>query len=214
MEGHDRDIIENINKDYGKKDTLYVLGDFAYKNHVKYIHAIKPKIIFIKGNHDKASQEVYRLFAEVHDFGCDKFIATKEQLPNGKFKKESVTLCHYALRAWNRSCHGSICLYGHSHGRMPEFDNWVSFGVGLDIWGYTPVNFDVVMEKVRMIRQRIKELELNPGDGESRPIGVYDKDPDQRMLDVRAKNKQIVVSMGLPIDEKMWPTVLYPDQVA
>lgn len=206
IQKHDADIISNINSVLDKKDTLYILGDFAYKNHARYINMINPKIVFIKGNHDKASREVYKLFKEMHDFGCDKEMTTGEVDSNGKYKRINITLCHYAMRSWNKSCYDSVCLYGHSHGRMPEFDNWLSFDVGVDVWGYSPLLFDVMLQKVKLIKGKASQH----GDGEDKPIGTFNESPDQRMIDTRLKNRKIVESMGIPTQNEMWPTALTP----
>jgi calcineurin-like phosphoesterase family protein len=45
---------------------------------------------------------------------------------------QSIVLCHYALRVWNRSNRGSWHLYGHSHGRPPEVRHSLSMDVGVD----------------------------------------------------------------------------------
>ena len=47
-------------------------------------------------------------------------------------------------------------------------------------------------------------------DGENRAEGQYDKNPEQRVLDTRMKNKEIFRKMGYPIDEVMWPNALPP----
>ena len=39
---------------------------------------------------------------------------------------------------------------------------------------------------------------------------MYDKNPEQRVLDIRAENKAIMKKMGYPIDEAMWPDKLPP----
>lgn len=205
IKAHDQDIIANINNLYSKKDTLYILGDFAYQNHARYINMIKPKLVLIKGNHDKASQNVYKLFSEVHEMGCRKIFSD-----NGK--KTDVTLCHYGMKTWASSCHGSMSLYGHSHGRLPEFDNMFSFDVGVDVWGYAPVPWDAIVEKMKRIQDKIDAAGGRFVDGEFKASGIYDKDPNQRMLDIRAYNKEIMRYLGYDIDERMWPTELISEE--
>lgn len=36
--------------------------------------------------------------------------------------KHRIVMSHYAMRVWNKSHHGSIMLYGHSHGTLPIYE--------------------------------------------------------------------------------------------
>lgn len=187
-------MIENWNKIVKKGDTVYILGDFAFKDHNHYLMALNARKILILGNHDRASQVVYKNFTEVHEFGCRK-----------KIEGYDITLCHYALRSWASSCHGSLALYGHSHHRMPEFNNMLSFDIGVDGFGYAPVPWDVVLEKMTQKINWAKENAKKIVDGESRADGQYDVDPEKRVIESRRRNKDIVRKMGYPINEAMWP---------
>jgi calcineurin-like phosphoesterase family protein len=57
---------------------------------------------------------------------------------------QDITLCHYALRVFNKSHHGSWHLYGHSHGTLPDDPNSLSFDVGVDCHNYFPISLDQV----------------------------------------------------------------------
>jgi len=86
--------------------------------------------------------------------------------------------------------------------------NMFSFDVGIDVWGYAPVPWDAIVEKKKRIHDKIDAVGGRFVDGEFKASGVYDKDPDQRMLDTRSKNKEIMQHLGYDIDERMWPTEL------
>jgi calcineurin-like phosphoesterase family protein len=194
LKAHDEALRDNWNAIVPKKSTVAIVGDFAFHNHAQHLQGLNGSKIMILGTHDKMSQDVLRLFKEVHEMGCVKNI-----------NKQLVTICHYAMRSWHGSFHGSWQLYGHSHGRMPEFDNMFSFDIGVDIWGYQPVPWEVVVKKMDIIKSKIQELKLRVVDGERKAFGEYDKDPDQRVIDTRKKNKAIMQAMGIPINETMWP---------
>ena len=81
----------------------------------------------------------------------------------------------------------------------------LSFDVGIDGWGYSPVPWNVIIRKKQIIERRIQELKLQAVDGEGRFSGEYSSDPDQRVIDTRKKNKAIMQAMGIPINEIMWP---------
>lgn len=193
IEKHDSDLIEHWNDIVGKNDTVYIIGDYAFKNHNYYLNALNGKKIIILGSHDKMSQMSRQNFTEVHDFGCVR-----------KIKDLKITMCHYALKSWAGSFHGwpFINLYGHSHGRMPEFDNMLSFDVGVDIWDYRPIPIEVVIKKVDLIRENVEKLV----DGETKAIGTYNKDYEQRMVDLRIKNFEILRSVGVDVKYPFFET--------
>lgn len=183
MDRMNEEMIEFWNKRVSKGDLTYVVGDFAYRRHAHFLQALKGKKILIIGNHDKMSQQVYSLFTRVYDFGCRR-----------KVNKQDVTFCHYAMLSWPSSVHGSWCLYGHSHGRMPEWDNRLTFDVGVDVWGYAPIPWPVIVEKMKR-----KMAARECGDGEKRPIGNYSDNPKQRVIDTRVRNLALLDEMGIEV---------------
>lgn len=133
IDEHDRAIISNWNNIVNKDDTVIICGDFAFKNHNHYITALKGKKILILGNHDKMSQDCLKNFTAVYP-----------GLYRTRIENQDVTFCHYAMQTWASSCHGSFLVYGHSHGRIKEFEDKFSFDCGIDVWNYTPVSWDMV----------------------------------------------------------------------
>ena len=141
-------ILNNINAKLSRKDTLYIVGDmfFGSSAPVKEIMAeIKPKIILIKGNHDKdwlkklSSDEKDLLFSGIHDtLGLKKY-------------GYEIHLSHYPLLAWNRSHYfgTSFSICGHIHGRRDSTAAAqlfplvkCQFNCGVDINNFEPVNFE------------------------------------------------------------------------
>jgi len=119
-------LIENWNKKVGKRDLVYILGDFAWKNHRKFIQALRGKKVLIKGNHDKMPQISYDQFSEV---------TPQKDL---KIEKRIVVLCHYPMFSWRNSCHGSWHAYGHVH-NSPFKHPFLALNVGVDVCGYEPL---------------------------------------------------------------------------
>ena len=124
--------------------TVYIIGDFAFKNHAWFLNRLNGKKILIEGNHDKMSVEVKKLFREVHPF------------LRRRFAGNDVTLCHYAMNTWASSVHGAWHLYGHSHGRLKEGDS-LSFDVGTDMWDYAPIPLELVEYKMKLIEAAISK---------------------------------------------------------
>lgn len=139
-------LIKNWNSVINKQDIIYYLGDFSfgkYANNLKIFNRLNGKQkILIKGNHCK--NNVLKLpWTSIHD------------IFNLKHNGQLYVLCHYAMRTWNKSYHGSRHLYGHSHNKLPPFG--LSFDIGVDAWNYFPVSIDQVEEKMKTLTP-VKEV--------------------------------------------------------
>jgi calcineurin-like phosphoesterase family protein len=134
----DRALLAEINTVVGKDDTLYVLGDFAWRNADLYLQKIAcDHVHLIIGNHDKHSEcfetEQYWLYLRL----------TK------------LYLSHYPHVSWPMKSHHAIHLYGHTHGTIEdELDKiWPgrhSMDVGVDnvyrLFGrYRPISLNEVL---------------------------------------------------------------------
>lgn len=146
-------IIENHNAVVGEKDDVYNLGDFSLTRSVEtvesFVKKLNGKIHLIFGNHDKGPMRQAKGFVWKKD-------VAKINLGGHK-----IILFHYPMRSWDSSCHGSYHLYGHCHGNLPEYDNFLSFDVGVDCWNFTPISFEQVRSKMNTknfipIRERKK----------------------------------------------------------
>ena len=67
VEGMNEVLSDNINNKVGRRDTLYILGDFAWGGHGRFIEAIKCRKILIRGSHDKMKMSCLNSFSEVWD---------------------------------------------------------------------------------------------------------------------------------------------------
>ena len=132
----DEVLIDNWNNTMEGKSLVYIVGDFAWKNHNKYLSRLKGKKILIKGNHDKMPLTTLNNFTEVHD------LLTK------KIDDKVVTFCHYCMHTWDRSCYGSWHVHGHAHGRIKESGNIPRCDVGVDVWDYKPVPWEILKKKL------------------------------------------------------------------
>lgn len=156
-------IVNSWNSVVGKHDTVYIVGDMAWKNHRKWIMALNGKKILIVGNHDKMPQDCLDLFKP--DWTCED-MTLKEAVRNmvqfrevhwklrRKICGQDMTIIHEPMRSWPNSCHGSICLCGHSHGRCKEsrpgeIGGGLILDVGWDIW-HKPLSFDEIMKEMRI----------------------------------------------------------------
>lgn len=178
IEDHDNYLIEQLNKKVKPTDTLYHLGDFglgfAWKDRIfKLRERIKcERIKLIFGNHDHLIENAYRTFKETLVKAPDGNLNLKQieakQIVNlfdgmdymkfGKIGGHAMCLCHYAMRIWPWSHHGSYMLYGHSHSSLPDDPNSKSIDVGMDtcLFGhekYTPYSFEEVDHIMKTCKQ-------------------------------------------------------------
>lgn len=138
-------LIEQWNKNVKQGDTVYHLGDVLMGRRdeaSKFINSLNGNIVLIPGNHDHP--DTIKIFEK-------KFGYYTEQLKQVREEGQRIVLCHYAMRIWNKSHHGTWHLYGHSHNAL-ENEPWGrSMDVGVDAAaalgkGYRPFNFDEIKE--------------------------------------------------------------------
>jgi len=132
----DKTILDNFFSTVKKGDTFYFLGDLTFDRNFfeKFLqdcHANKINLHLIRGNHDKIPYNLTSTFnIPVYD------------LKTVKIEDKIVVLCHYAMKVWDRSHHGSICLHGHSHGTLES--QGLSYDVGIDNNNFMPVSFEKI----------------------------------------------------------------------
>lgn len=150
LEVHDADLIAAWNGVVGEKDTVYHLGDFAWRDALQYRDQLKGNIALIIGNHEAAAEKIKHRFIWVKDVHMVRL---------GDLR---VWCSHYAHRVWPKSHHGAWHLYGHSHGSLADDPHARSMDVGIDaaarlVGAYRPLALDEV-------RAVIEKKEWHPVD--------------------------------------------------
>lgn len=119
-------LIKNWNAVVQPDDTVWQLGDFAFCSYdeiKKIIRRLNGHKNFLFGNHDK------ELMKHSDDLLSSKLLDSLQYYKELKVDGQLIVLLHYGLRVWNKSHHGSIHLYGHSHGSLPPHGKSVDVGV-------------------------------------------------------------------------------------
>ena len=134
-------LIQNHNQIVKPTDETYHLGDIFWKHTPVWqansiLDRLNGKHYLIWGNHDEVAKQVKPRFEWTKD------------LHTFKEGKVNIVLCHYAMRVWYNQHYGSYCLYGHSHGQLPE-DKSLSYDIGVDCWNYFPVSIEEVVAKMK-----------------------------------------------------------------
>lgn len=143
----DDKLIEEWNNIVGPNDDVYHLGDFSFGSKSKTLHILKQlngKKYLICGNHEKS------VLANVECRNQFEWIKDYYEL---KHNSNTYVLFHYAMRVWNKSHHGSIHMYGHTHDSL-DVDgqyNGLSMDVGVDsayrLFGeYRPFKIEEITE--------------------------------------------------------------------
>lgn len=148
MEEMNEKIVSNWNSIVSPKDQVYILGDFAWRNHNHWIQLLKGKKILVKGNHDKMNQETLRNFTEVSQILQKTFDGNHQ-----------IIMCHFPLISWNARTHGTWHLYGHCHGRISERKGRLAFDVGMDVWNFQVIPYDVIVKKMNDLSE-LTEAEI------------------------------------------------------
>ena len=141
----DAELIKRWNSKVTKSDTVYLLGDVFFGKE-EYFDKIISQLNFehlhvIKGNHDKP-------FARWYESRKPRNVSFYGSYLETRLNGRDFTLCHYALRVWNKSHHNALHLYGHSHGTLPDDPHNKSMDVGVDTNSYYPYSFDEVVKNL------------------------------------------------------------------
>jgi calcineurin-like phosphoesterase family protein len=118
-------IINNWNVTVSKNDTIYILGDFAWRNPKPFIERLNGNKIFILGGHDKKLKGEKLLEVKINDI--------------------AFVLCHFPLYSWNKEYYGSIHIHGHIHNNPIAYKH-NRINVGVDVWNFYPVSIEQIIQ--------------------------------------------------------------------
>jgi calcineurin-like phosphoesterase family protein len=156
-------MIQEWNKLVKPSDQVYHNGDFAFLQLDKLkrlLWRLNGNIHLMLGNHDK---EITKHRADLLKHG--KFV-TIQHYHELKVAGKMIVLFHYGQRVWNKSHHGSIMLYGHSHGSLPP--HGLSVDVGVDCkeitHEYRPIHLDEVLKYMSKREAVVVDHHGMPGD--------------------------------------------------
>lgn len=159
----DEALVERWNAVVQPSDCIYHLGDFALTRAEQIDHLLTRlhgQKFLILGNHDKtirASGYLQKHFTWVRELAEIKI--EDADTPRGV---QSIVLCHYSMRVWNKSHYGAWQLYGHSHGSLPDIPHLLSTDVGTDTNNYTPLSYEEV--KARMVKKTWRPVDHHRGE--------------------------------------------------
>ena len=155
VEAMNEGLIYNWNSVVKSDDKVFIIGDLAMggRSHADrvagFLRRMKGEKYLIPGNHD-----TYVLRPPVSDQlhilpPLFEIRVKDDEAPRGR---QYITMCHYAMKVWNKSHHGAWNLYGHSHHTMPPDYNIKAIDVGIDGPGYDyrPISYEQVKNLMSM----------------------------------------------------------------
>jgi len=105
-------------------DRFCILGDVALRGrHVQQALDSIPEgvqVYYILGNHD------HRYRSLIKSYSCVVWCGDMREV---KVEGQRIVLCHYAMRSWPSSQHGSWQLHGHSHNGLYPWERQLDVGV-------------------------------------------------------------------------------------
>jgi len=134
IEQHDEELIRRWNEKVPKNATVIFNGDFCFGSETLFkqtAERLNGNIIWVYGNHDKPMPKNF----------------TRYDVVEFSYQGNCFFCSHYAHRVWNLSHHGSIHLYGHSHGSLEDDKNALSMDVGIDCHpNFEPFSVEEILE--------------------------------------------------------------------
>ncbi len=124
-------LVQRWNAVVAPGDTVWHLGDFVFRNSVpaeRYLARLNGEKHLVWGNHDRPDVRTLAGWASSQAYAEITVEGTR------------LVLFHYAMRVWNRSHHGAVHLYGHSHNSLPGDNQCCDVGVDNPMCGYRPVS--------------------------------------------------------------------------
>jgi calcineurin-like phosphoesterase family protein len=161
----DQTIIERHNACVGNADTVYDLGDFAFRCSAEYavarLYRFTGRRYLLLGNHDKPLRQAYKrgLLDELIESGrltlvgdTDPRIQTALRV---SIEGQAIVLAHFAQRSWHGAFRGGWHLYGHSHGNLSRFRK--SMDVGVDTNDFRPFSFADIQSCMSQVQDSFAE---------------------------------------------------------
>ena len=154
----------NCNKKVKKNDTVYIIGDFAWKKSdaEQIIGKLSGQKILIIGNHDTwiSDENIKSQFLKVVKY---------EEV---SLFEHQLTMCHYPMLEWKNSrkegtSRLGYLIFGHIHNNIEPLYSVLfkmpnALNAGIDVNNYEPVTFDeLVKNNEQFSKMALEKLEEN-----------------------------------------------------
>lgn len=159
LEDHDDELVKVFNGLIKPNDILYHLGDWSFGGHEQiklFRNRLQCKNIhLIFGNHDQHIEPIDSVYRQ-----CFSSVQYVKELSfkidsgiSGRYGKTKIFLSHYSHQVWNKSHHGAIHLFGHSHGSLKGIGR--SMDVGVDTHNLYPYHLNEIVDIMKNVETTI-----------------------------------------------------------
>lgn len=144
LDKHDSTIIRNWNERVKDNDTVYILGDWCFRNSLGgkkgegsiakaeyYINQLNGRKVFIRGNHDSNNGVKSIITCAVLN-SCGKSVFIQHIPPERK--EEIPNFCNLVL-----------CGHVHEKWRLGFVDDIPIINTGVDVWNFYPVTLQDIL---------------------------------------------------------------------
>jgi calcineurin-like phosphoesterase family protein len=145
IEEMDVTLICNWNGCVRPDDEVWHLGDLTFKADkaaADYLNRLNGRKHLIWGNHDSSKVRALSGWASSQPYA--------ELSLNGR----KIVLLHYGMRIWNKSHHGALHFYGHSHGSLPGDRQSCDVRVDNPACAYAPWRLEEVEAHLDILPER------------------------------------------------------------
>jgi calcineurin-like phosphoesterase family protein len=145
-------LIDNWNSVVSDGDIVWHMGDAvmgSFAENVKILGQLNGQIHLVPGNHDRVSSAYHHRNAAAFDRFQQMYLDQGVVIHDEWETMSHFDMCHYPFtdERYPELCPenvGQWLVHGHVH------DEWQVNGrqinVGVDVWNYTPISFDTVMD--------------------------------------------------------------------
>ena len=131
VEHMDIELVRRWNERVKPEDTVFHLGDFAWKSQGKYKKLLNGNIIHIKGNHDK-----------------------KVPLLNAHIVLGSTNIwCCHDPANYNHKFKINIVGHVHNDWKFKKEGKTILVNVGVDMWNFYPIKWNEILKELNLWRQ-------------------------------------------------------------
>lgn len=123
LAAHDKWILDKWNATVGKKDIVYILGDFTFMSAEQaksYLGKMNGRKFLILGNHDKSIDKLTGCFEQITQM---KSVTFKKEHWNFLEEDFHCFLIHYRMTVWPSKHYGCVNVHGHSHGKLDDYND-------------------------------------------------------------------------------------------
>ena len=133
-------------------DTVYIVGDFAYRNTRPaewYLQQLQGKTQLLYGNHDQALLD---------NSAAVSYFESIEKMCHVTDGKNQICLCHFPICEWNGYRKGHLHIYGHIHNRKDDTfqimcDRTGALNAGCMLNHYMPVTLAELIKNNQAFRK-------------------------------------------------------------